>query len=219
MSKFIDITGQKFNMLTVISRAENAPNGVARWNCVCDCGNKTVVRGANLKNGAVKSCGCLVHRESLQKTHGKSHTRLYYTWAGMKARCNNPKSKSYKDYGARGIKVCNEWEHNFQAFYDWAIASGYTDELTIERIDNSIGYSPQNCMWITKSEQSAHRRSCVIIEYDGRQQNLMQWCNELGLNYKRVHDRIYACGMSFEDAISKPIEVKKRNKELRKKYG
>lgn len=221
MSKLKDITGKKFNMLTVISRAPNAPGGVTRWNCICDCGNKAVVRGSNLKNGSVKSCGCLAKKRIKETvtTHGKSKTRLYSIWCRMKDRCYNRNVPSYKDYGARGIRVCEQWKLDFNSFYIWAVSSGYTDFLTIERIDCNKDYCPENCTWIPKSQQAANRRSCVLIEHNGKVQNLSQWCKELNLNYKRVHDRMYACKMSFEEAISKPIMTQKRNKELKEKYG
>lgn len=219
MSKLKDITGQKFSMLTVVSRAENAKSGKAMWSCVCDCGRATIVSGSNLRNGSVKSCGCLLHKTSPTKTHGQSKTRLYRIWSAIKNRCKNTNVPSYKDYGARGITVCDEWACSFKEFEKWALESGYSDELTIERIDNDKGYCPENCTWITKGEQAGHRRSCIMIEYKGKTQNLMQWCKELGLYYPRVHDRMYAGGMSFEEAISMPVMKQKRNKELRKKYG
>lgn len=218
MSKFIDLTGKKFNHLLVVERVENAPGGVVRWKCLCDCGKYTVVRSSNLKNGAVKTCGCSWLTPH-NKSHNMSHSRIYMIWAEMRRRCQSPKDRSYANYGGRGICVCDEWSCSFQQFYDWAVANGYTDALTIDRIDVNGDYTPENCRWIPKSEQSANRRSCLMIKYKGRTQNLKQWCDELGLNYKRTHNRITHLGMSFEDAISRPVMEQRRNKEARKKYG
>lgn len=218
MAKLIDLTGKKFNLLTVVERAENSCNGRARWRCLCECGNYTVVASSNLINGAVKSCGCLVTSNHSFK-HNQSKTRLYRIWALMKSRCENPNVKSYEIYGGRGIQVCAEWNNNFESFQEWAKKTGYSDSMTIERIDNDKGYSPENCTWISKSEQSKNRRSCILIEYNGKTQNLTEWCKELGIDYKRVNNRMKKLGMPFEVAISKPVEVSKRNMKARKRYG
>jgi hypothetical protein len=137
----------------------------------------------------------------------------------MRNRCKRESVKSYKDYGARGIKVCAEWEKSFEPFRDWALENGYSDDLTIERKNHDGDYCPENCCWVTKAAQANNRRMCVEIEYNGRTQNLMQWCNELGLNYKRIHNRMNKLGMTFEEAISKPVETNKRNKKARSIYG
>lgn len=197
---------------------ENAAGGVARWKCLCDCGNYTIVRGSNLKNGAVKSCGCL-QKNPPNITHRMTGTRIYRIWQLMKRRCNDPNNPAYKNYGGRGISVCKEWEKSFTAFYDWAINHGYTEELTIDRIDVNGNYCPDNCQWITLSEQAANRRMNLNIEYHGKTQNLKQWCDELHLDYKRTHNRITKLGMSFEKAISMPVMKQRRNKEAKQKYG
>ena len=214
MSHLKDLTGMKFNMLTVISRAENAKSGKARWNCLCDCGKMTIVTGSNLINEAVKSCGCLSSATATQRctTHGKSKTRIYQVWFGMKRRCNDPKMQSYKYYGMRGIYVCDEWDNSFQTFYDWAISHGYSDNLTIDRIDNNGPYSPDNCRWVTRQEQDNNRRRCIMICYQGRTQNLMQWCKELDLDYKLIYNRMFQSGMSFEKAVNTPLMESRSHK-------
>lgn len=212
MSRFVDITGKRFNDLVVIERMENAKGGVTVWKCQCDCGNITTVRGSNLKNGSVKSCGCRIHK-SHNATHRMSKTRLYREWALIKSRCFNKNIKSYKDYGGRGIKMCNEWADSFETFRDWAYQSGYTDELTIERVDHDGDYCPTNCTWIPFNKQQKNRRTSYAIEYNGKTQDLVSWCNELGLPYKNVHNRIYKLGWSFEKAISEPVHIEKRNKK------
>ena len=214
MSRVKDIIGQKFNRLTVVSRAENSRHGNAMWNCLCDCGNMTVVLGSNLRNGEVKSCGCLLaEKNKARSTHGMTRTKLYQTWANMRRRCTDPKSKSYKDYGMRGIYVCDEWENSFEIFRDWAISHGYSEGLSIDRIDNDGPYAPWNCRWATHQEQDNNRRRCVWISYHGRTQNLMQWCKELNLDYKLIHNRMFQSGMSFEKAITMPLMKSRSHKQ------
>ena len=211
MAKFIDITGNRYGSLTVLEKYDTTPSGVARWLCKCDCGNTAIVRGGNLKSGAVKSCGCLRHK-AVNKTHGASKTRLYTIWYKMRNRCNNPKDLVYNRYGGRGITVCEEWNNSFESFREWAVSQGYKEELTIERVDNNKGYSPENCVWATAKTQANNRRSCVTFSHNGKTQNLMQWCKELDLDYKLVHNRIHKLGWNFERAITTPCNVDKRNR-------
>lgn len=213
MSKLIDITGKRYNHLTVIRRVENAKNGVAVWECRCDCGNITKVRGSNLKSGAVKSCGCLRHTTKPTLKHNMSHTRLYRTWAAMKQRCYGSSNRSLKDYGGRGIKMCEEWRESFELFMEWAMSNGYSDDLTIERINVDGDYCPENCMWIPWEQQQGNRRMNLRLEHNGKTQNLAAWCRELSLPYSQIHNRIYKLGWSFERAISEPVHAEKRNKK------
>lgn len=203
MSKFIDLTGKKFNRLTVEKRVENRPGGITYWLCKCDCGNYTEVKGANLKNGSVKSCGCL-RKETHRKTHGMKNSKLYAVWNAMRSRCYNENVSSYKRYGARGISVCDEWNGSFESFFQWAINSGYADGLTIDRIDNNGNYCPENCRWVTHEEQCNNRRSNIVYEYMGETHNLMQWCKILNLDYKFMHNRIRNKKWDFERAVTTP---------------
>lgn len=207
MSKVVELSGKKFGFLAVTSRAESR-NGKAYWNCICDCGNETVVSGSNLRSGAVKSCGCLIRKE--KDTHHLSNTRLYRIWRAMINRCYDKNYWAYKYYGAKGVTICDEWLNDFVEFKNWALSNGYSDSLTIDRIDNDNGYLPENCKWSTRKQQANNRSFCKKIEYQGKSQTLMQWCEELGLNYKRTHSRLYKCGWTFEKAISTPKISRKK---------
>ena len=155
-----DLTGQKFGRLTVIEKTtKRSPHGEIIWKCRCKCGNITEVRGSNLLGGHTKSCGCL-YKETREK-HGDAkkgeRARLYNIWIMIKDRCYNPNNRAYKWYGGRGIKVCEEWENNYPAFKTWALANGYKEGLTIDRIDNDGDYCPGNCQWITRAENAKKR--------------------------------------------------------------
>lgn len=207
----IDLTGEKYGRLTVES-LNRSENGIVYWNCLCDCGKTTVVRGSNLKTGAVKSCGCLVHQASKCRTHNESKTKLYRHWISMIYRCHNPKNSAYKWYGARGISVCDDWK-TYEGFKAWVEATRPREDYTVERIDVNGNYSPDNCTWIPMSEQAKNRTSSIQIEHDGRVQNLTDWCKELNLEYKRVHNRMFKLGWDFEKAITTPVDTKKRNRK------
>lgn len=160
MPKLIDLTGQRFGRLTVVDRCGCTSDGHSAWLCKCDCGKTSVVNGRYLTHGNTTSCGCF-HKEMLSKrstTHRKVHTRLYSIWTNMISRCTNEKVPCYHCYGGRGITVCDEWKNDFMTFYEWAMANGYADNLTIDRADNDGNYEPSNCRWITMKEQSQNRR-------------------------------------------------------------
>lgn len=207
MNRIHDLTGEKFERLTVIERAENK-NGRVAWLCNCECGKSVVVIAKDLKNGHTKSCGCLqreiaTQRMAMRKTHGKTNTRLYHIWHGIKERCCSVNYVHYKNYGGRGITVCDEWLHDFQAFYDWALANGYADNLTIDRIDNNKGYSPDNCRWVTMKEQQNNRRNNRLITYNGKTQTISQWSEEKNINKRTLIDRLNH-GWSTERALNTP---------------
>lgn len=162
MSRRIDITGKRFGRLTVLKIVGCNKWREAMWLCRCDCGNEISVASNNLRRSHTQSCGCL-QREATTKsntTHGKRKTKLYSVWNTMKARCFNCNSKSYKDYGGRGIKVCDEWKNNFQAFYNYVSKLPHFCEegYTLDRINNDGNYEPNNVRWATRKEQVHNRR-------------------------------------------------------------
>lgn len=205
MGKAKDLTGERFGRLTVVGFAGRGKNGRALWFCRCDCGGGTIVFAENLRRGSTQSCGC-IHKErtaAINKTHGMTKTRLFGIWAKMKQRCYNPNNPKFPIYGAEGKMICDEWQH-FEPFYTWAMANGYQDNLTIDRIDNSKGYSPDNCRWTTVKEQANNRRTCRIVEYNGKSQTIKQWSEELGIGY---HTLIYRFnkGWSADEAFTTPV--------------
>lgn len=158
--KLLDLVGKKYGKLTVVKEAEAIQYSyckVRRWECLCDCGNITIVRQSDLRGGRTLSCGCYNY-ESRNVKHGFSSTKLYDVYIHMKQRCNNKRDKSYKDYGGRGIKVCKEWSNNPESFIEWANTNGYKDGLTIDRIDVDGNYCPENCRWADHETQCINQR-------------------------------------------------------------
>ncbi len=145
MSKINDITGIRFKSLVAIKRVGSNEKGHSLWLCKCDCGSEFITLSNRLLTGNTGSCGC-------RNGHGNRNTRIYRTWINMKQRCLNPNQKNYEWYGKKGIDICDEWKDSFESFYNWSVANGYNEGLTIDRIDPSKGYYPENCRWVTISE-------------------------------------------------------------------
>ena len=158
----LHLEGERYGKLVVMEEAESiySKTGkmIRRWKCN-DCGNITIVRHGDLRNGSTVSCGCYNYeKESAAKTHGYSRTKLGNVFEGMKQRCNNPKNKNYEKYGGRGIKICTEWLNDPKKFFDWAIKNGYKEGLSIDRIDVNGNYEPDNCRWADNEAQCLNQR-------------------------------------------------------------
>lgn len=201
-SLFQDLTGQVFGRLTVMYYAEKR-NNQACWLCRCKCGAEKIIRSSNLKSGHTKSCGCL-KEQGYNRTHGRRHTPEYCSWTGMIQRCHNPKSCQYSHYGGRGIDVCRQWRNSFEAFFE-DMGDRPSKEHTIDRIDNSKGYSPDNCKWATRKEQSRNRRSNRIVNHNGKSQTVTEWSEELGISYGAILARLNR-GWSTEKALTTPVK-------------
>ena len=200
--------GDKFGKLTVIENAGSVDGSIV-WKCLCDCGKEHNVTTRALNSGQIKSCGCLKHEVGIPKRkYNKRDRKLYFRWSNIRGRCYNPNDPAYKNYGGRGIKMCTEWENDFFAFRDWAIENGYDESLSIDRIDNDKGYSPENCRWVNAKKQSNNRRSNRVIEINGIKKSMSEWCDEYNINYSTVQNRIYRYGWNDVDAIITPIRRK-----------
>lgn len=193
MGKYINEQGNRYNRLYVMCEAGRDKYGSVLYLCKCDCGNFVVVRASRLRGGYTKSCGCLQresaailcrtlgkknknkkfseeHKKKLQGKnslyykHGFSKERIFRIWNGMKNRCNNPNATGYKYWGGKGVQVCDDWLNNFITFKDWALSSGYKKNLTIDRIDSDGNYEPNNCRWITRSENTRKATTKLFVE-------------------------------------------------------
>lgn len=181
--------GQKYNRLTIREFYDSTTYGELAYKCDCDCGTKgKVIRLSQIINNHTRSCGCL-YVETRPRTHGLSHTRQYNILKGMKDRCYVPSTDSYKDYGARGIKICPEWldeENGIRNFYEWSLENGYADDLTIERIDRNGDYCPENCTWATIEEQANNKKNNVRLDIYGNQMTFMEISRMYNMNMQDI---------------------------------
>ena len=209
MGKIIDITKQKFGKLTVLELAY-IKNHQSYWLCQCECGNQKIIRGIDLKNGATKSCGCLrLKNNSIVKNYNpKANRRLKRIYYYMKERCYNPSSQNYKNYGNRGIEICSEWKNDFKAFYEWSMANGYKEGLSIDRINVNGNYEPSNCRWVTMKEQCNNKRTNHFITYKNETHTLTEWSEILNIKASCLWKRIVKRSWSIEKALNSPLETK-----------
>ncbi len=202
MSKIIDRRGKRFGKLTVIKQNIGAKK--TSWECLCDCGNTTVVVGGNLTSRNTISCGCVrlsnYKNGTNNRKHGMVHTVEFFTWSRIKQRCYNTSNLKYPSYGERGIKVCDRWLESFNNFFE---DMGYrpSDCNSIDRIDNDGDYCPENCKWSTPKEQANNRRLRKSISYNGITMSYAWWSLSLGGTRHLVSHRIKR-GWSEERAVS-----------------
>lgn len=208
-----DITGQKFEKLTVINRIGSNKIRQATWLCQCECGNKIIVTGIDLRRGKVKSCGC-IRRENLLKKitkHNKSKSKLYKVFIGIKGRCYNKNNYQYKNYGGRGIEVCREWLEDFINFDNWAMANGYREGLSIDRIDNNGNYCPENCRFVDNTIQQRNKRNNKYLAYNGENLCIADWEKKLNFSQGAIKTRI-KCGWTVEQIIETPSNKTRNSK-------
>lgn len=224
MSIQLDLTGQRFGRLTVIERRGSSKDGQKLYFCECDCGGTKLVRSSDLRRGITRSCGCLQRECSSNKfkrlntRHGGCGTRLYGIWFDMRQRCSWEKSISWANYGGRGIRVCDEWEADFVPFRDWALANGYRDDLTLDRIDVDGNYCPDNCRWANLDEQNNNKRSCIYVTIGGVTKSVTQWCRETGVPRHTAYSRIRK-GWEPERAVTEPKDQERAKESAsRAKY-
>lgn len=212
--KRIDLTGKKFGKLTAISY-DHMRGTRSYWKCACECGGVRIVGADHLKRGEIVDCGCITRKKKppLHVKHGMSNTRLYKIWALMKGRCYNEARKEYPRYGGRGIKVCEEWM-TFGAFMRWAVNSGYSSTLTLDRINNDGDYTPSNCRWITKKEQAFNKSTNRYISYNGQRKTITQWASESNIPYYVLKKRIDVLHWDFGRAISEQPKKMKRKEVI-----
>lgn len=205
-----NLIGQKFNMLTVVEYYGKTKRGMSRWKCLCDCGNIKIITIGNLKNGNTKSCGCL-RKEGNRLIHGHNKvgmgSKIYMAWSHMKQRCNNPNDKRYKDYGGRGIIICKRWLkfENFLEDMGECLLG-----LSLDRINNNLGYYKENCRWATRKQQNRNTRKNIYLTHNNKTQLLLDWAKEYNINYTTLYNRIYICNWSIKKALTTP--VKKQNR-------
>lgn len=216
MSVKIDLTGKRFDRLEVIRLVVDIPGKKKKWLCRCDCENEVIVQGSNLQSGHSTQCKECQWKDvhTNHTTHGMTGTKIYGVWNTMINRCENPNSKSYCDYGEKGVSVCKEW-HDSKNFIDWALSHGYEEGLEIDRIDTNGDYCPENCRWITRLENANNKTNNRIILHNGEEKTLAEWARYYGLNYKSLHKKI-SLGYSFEEIVS---EVQSENKTEQGLFG
>lgn len=204
-----DIAGKRFGRLIAIRIDAGKSNSHSKfWICKCDCGRESSVSRSNLVSGATASCGSKRCR-NVRKIHGGSNERLYNVWADMRGRCASPQNINYSRYGGRGIKVCPEWDKSYEAFRDWALATGYDEtaprgQCTIDRIDVNGNYCPENCHWADITTQNRNKRTSRNIKCFGETKTLSEWAAEYGISPETLAKRLDG-GMSIETALQTPV--------------
>lgn len=205
-NKKVDIAGMIFNDIQVI-KYFYSKNGIKYWQCKCHCGNTFITRGNSIKYGKTRSCGCIRNYVCRKPYHGGTGTSLFSKWKNMRMRCLCASSTRYKDYGGRGITVCDEWKNNFETFRDWSFNNGYNDNLTIERIDVNGNYEPSNCKWIPLKEQANNTRKTRYIEHNGEKLKLKEFAEKYNLKYGSMRDLYYRHKLNPQQLIERSTKL------------
>ncbi len=209
-----NLKGKKFDFLTVLDFAYKDKYYNEYWLCQCNCGTKKVIRKSHLLDGGTISCGCYVSNRITRankinaKYGGLTKSRIYTIYQGMLSRCLKPSTNGYKRYGGKGLSVCKEWLESYLNFYHWAIANGYSDGLTLDRINNHIGYEPSNCRWVTKKEQARNMLTNKYITYQGETLCMKAWAERLNINYNTLQSRLGKYQWSVKRAFTTPTKNK-----------
>lgn len=197
------LPNQKYGRLTVIKEAapKTTPNGrkFRQFICRCDCGKEVVKSLDFLTHAENPDCGCIT--PSRRRYGEMGQHRLYRIWKNIISRCTCPTSPAYKDYGGRGIKMCEEWFNDFESFYAWAFTNGYSDKLSIDRIDNNGGYEPSNCRWATKEQQMNNTRANHHLTANGETHTIKEWSRLLDISFEVIYSRVNKYGWSDEEAL------------------
>lgn len=208
MGKLEDLSGKRFGSLTVIEfGGKYQPSGNVYWRCICDCGNITNTTGSSLRSGKSVSCGrCSASKRAAKRNykHGGFGTRLYEIWRQIHRRCYGTRTKSYKNYGGRGISVCSEWR-DYETFKKWAISTGYKENLTIDRIDVNGDYEPSNCRWATVKQQANNRRSNHLVKYNGEMHTVSEWADILCIDQRKLWQMLNRNDWDMAEAIKKGV--------------
>ncbi|MBM7049710.1 hypothetical protein [Rhizobium lusitanum] len=196
------MTGSRFGKLTVTTRADNSAHGKAMWNVICDCGTEKAVIGSSMTGGRTTSCGCAASERGEQRlTHGMSKSKEYQTWASMIGRCYIESATGYKNYGGRGIKVCDEWRNSFEAFFAH-IGVRPSAQHSIDRYPDVDGnYEPGNVRWAISTDQARNKRNNYLVTINEETKTLAEWCESLGLPYGTISSRIRKLGWTPEEAL------------------
>lgn len=202
-----NMVGKKFNRWTILE-VLGVENNRRYCKCQCECGTIKKVLLTEVKRGGSKSCGCLAKERHHKEANGLSKSRIYNIYCYMKSRCYNKNNARYKNYGGRGIKICDEWLNNFMNFYNWSMGNGYNDTLSIERIDVNGDYEPNNCKWITLQEQSYNKQNSRIYIVNGEKKCLQQLAIEYNITYSTLRQRVVKKGMPIMEALTKPIDTR-----------
>lgn len=212
ISKVHDLTGQRFGRLTVLG-IHDTNTRKTFWVCQCDCGGIKIARSDLLLRGSIRSCGCMKKEQdkknlinpsmikSAEAGFKRGNTRLYVIWQQMRNRCNDRHNARYDRYGGRGIKVCDEWDNDYLTFHNWAIENGYSENLTIDRIDNDGNYCPENCRWATRTEQARNKSTNIKITIGNATKTMIEWCEIFNVDYKNAVSRYHRNGFISIDEL------------------